>query len=113
MAHVDALTGQIAAFGDSNRYADCTGGMTPQYCNTMNSTCADKQPDGQPCSGNDACLNGFCDTSANPSVCASIIGSGNGLICAARPGGSSGGEGAGGLLLVGLAVAGLSRRRRR
>ncbi len=26
VAHVDALTGQVIAFGDSNRYADCTAG---------------------------------------------------------------------------------------
>lgn len=26
VAHVDALTGQVIAFGDSNRYADCIGG---------------------------------------------------------------------------------------
>jgi MYXO-CTERM domain-containing protein len=79
----------------------------PQFC-ASDGTCKPKLPDGEMCTANNQCLNGDCAGS----VCSSVIGSGNGLICAARSAGPSGGGGAG-LLGLALAAAGLARRRRK
>jgi MYXO-CTERM domain-containing protein len=84
--------------------ADC---KSSEFCD-MSQGCLPKLPDGSTCSASDQCVNGDCDHS----VCTSIIGSGNGLVCAAHPAGSSGGEGAAGLLGLALAAAGVRRRRR-
>jgi hypothetical protein len=84
--------------------AQCPSG---DYCTTAGA-CAPKLPLGQTCSGNNQCQSGDCQQ-----VCTEIIGSGNGLSCAASESRSTG-EG-GGAALVGLllAAAGISRRSRR
>jgi len=78
-------------------------------CNTDTMKCtAPKLPDGSACTSSDQCLNSDC----YKGTCVSIIGSGNGLVCAARPAGSSNG-GTAGFFGLALALAGLARRRRR
>ena len=78
-------------------------------CNMDTMKCtAPKLPDGSACTSSDQCINSDCDHG----ICVSIIGSGNGLICAARPAGS-GNEGTAGFFGLALALAGLARRRRR
>jgi hypothetical protein len=84
--------------------ADC---KSTEYCD-MSQGCLPKLPDGSMCSGSNQCINADCDHNQ----CTSIIGSGNGLVCAARPAGSSGGAGMAGLFGLALTAAGLRRRRR-
>lgn len=69
--------------------------------------CKPKLPDGQACAGANQCQSGAC----HEKVCDSIIATGNGIACAARPGGGAG-DGVAVLGLM-LAAAGIARRRRR
>jgi hypothetical protein len=80
---------------------------TAQFC-ADDHTCKPKLPDGLACTASNQCVNGDC--AAN--VCSSVIGSGNGLICAARPGSPASGGGAGLLGLALAATAYFARRRR-
>jgi hypothetical protein len=85
--------------------ADCP---EADFCAT-DGTCKPKLPDGKACTGSNQCQSDAC----NNKVCDSLQAAGNGLICAARPGGD--GSGGAGVALLGLmfAAAGLARRRRR
>ena len=98
------LTARICSPKGCATDAECPDG---HYCKSGGS-CAPKLPDGQACdAGDHQCKSGSCDSK----VCSGFVASGNGLICAATPGGS-GGDGAFGLIGLMLAAAGLARRRR-
>jgi uncharacterized repeat protein (TIGR01451 family) len=85
--------------------SDCSAA---DFCNSSGA-CTPKLPLGGACTGNDQCQGAYCQGG----VCSAIIGSGNGLLCAARESGDSGSGGAGILGLMLAAAAGLSRRSRR
>jgi len=98
------LTARICSPKGCATDAECPDG---HYCKSGGS-CAPKLPDGQACdAGDHQCKSGSCDSKG----CSGFVASGNGLICAATPGGS-GGDGAFGLIGLMLAAAGLARRRR-
>jgi MYXO-CTERM domain-containing protein len=94
--------------------ADC---HSDQFCkmesgmgggSTTGNACVPKLPIGDTCSAASQCLSNDCSNK----VCSGVIGSGNGLICAAgQPGGSNGGAPAG-LLGLALAAVAVARRRR-
>jgi MYXO-CTERM domain-containing protein len=72
-------------------------------------TCTPKLPNGKACDASSQCQSDLCQDK----VCNGLVASGNGLICAVTGGaGSSGDDGAFGVLGLMLAAAGLARRRR-
>jgi hypothetical protein len=84
--------------------AGCPAG---DYCG--NGMCTPKKPTGAACTADDQCATDACAQK----VCVnSVIGSGSGLLCAARPGGGARGEGGAALAFL-LAALGVARRSRR
>jgi hypothetical protein len=94
----------------------CAGGPVPcaadtgcaagDFCEA--GSCVPKLPVGAACDRSSQCQTAACDDQ----VCNGVVGSGNGLICAARPTGGPDGDGSVALLGLMLAAAGMARRRR-
>jgi hypothetical protein len=95
------VCGAPGCAGDS----DCPAA---DYC-AATGTCTPKGPLGATCAGNNQCQSADCVGS----VCSAIVGSGNGLTCAARPGNDTTRDEGGAMFGLMLAAAGLARRRRR
>ena len=102
-AHCDTAS-QLCAPDGCTSDGECPA---TDYC-AADGECTPKHGDGEACGGDNQCKSDTC----RAEVCDSIVGSGNGVICAARPTRDGSGEGAA-MTLIGLALAGLARRRRR
>ena len=102
-AHCDTAS-QLCAPDGCTSDSECPA---TDYC-AADGECTPKHGDGEACGGDNQCQSDTC----RAEVCDSIVGSGNGVICAARPTRDGSGEGAA-MTLIGLALAGLARRRRR
>ncbi len=103
----NTMTMKCGSTPQCQKDSDCPN---EQFCQTTTHTCSPLLPIGQACTASSQCQSDDC--SGNPKVCSGIIGSGNGLICAAGQPGSTGGNVPAGVLGLMLAVAALARRRR-
>jgi hypothetical protein len=100
----DGGTGTCGPPAGCTSDAGCPAG---DYCGS-GGTCTPKMPTGSSCSANDQCQTNDCELG----VCSStVVASGNGLVCTARPGDARGEDTGAGVALL-LAALGLARRRR-